>query len=199
MADSSSPAIFLGGASECTMAQWCSGYLEQALNIPKVWGDLCGVALFSVMLGLGRSLYAKYGKNPVRILLWGSAGATVCYLTAALARLPVVALAACALTGLCVSMLWPGTLIYMAQLLPSAGVAAYALMAAGGDFGGSVVPQLVGSITDRVALHTDWAASLALAPDQLGLKAGLLTAAFVPLLGALLLLVIRKKTKNNTV
>ena len=52
-------AIFLGGAAECTMAQWSSGYLEQALGIPKLWGDLCGVALFSVMLGLGRSLYAK--------------------------------------------------------------------------------------------------------------------------------------------
>lgn len=33
-------AIFLGGASECTMAQWSSGYLEQALGIPKVWGDI---------------------------------------------------------------------------------------------------------------------------------------------------------------
>ena len=30
-------SIFLGGASECTMAQWSSGYLEQALGIPKVW------------------------------------------------------------------------------------------------------------------------------------------------------------------
>ena len=27
-------AIFLGGASECTMAQWSSSYLEQALGIP---------------------------------------------------------------------------------------------------------------------------------------------------------------------
>ena len=37
-------AIFLGGAAECTMAQWASGYLEQALGIPKVRGDIFGVA-----------------------------------------------------------------------------------------------------------------------------------------------------------
>ena len=39
-------AIFLGGAAECTMAQWSSGFLESALGIPKIWGDIFGVALF---------------------------------------------------------------------------------------------------------------------------------------------------------
>ena len=55
-------AIFLGGAAECTMSQWCSGYLEQALKIPKLWGDIFGVAVFSMMLGLGRTLYAKFSE-----------------------------------------------------------------------------------------------------------------------------------------
>lgn len=36
--------IFLGGASENTMTQWCSGYLEAALGISKIWGDVFGVA-----------------------------------------------------------------------------------------------------------------------------------------------------------
>ena len=44
--------IFLGGASENTMTQWCSGYLEAALGISKIWGDVFGVAVFAVMLGL---------------------------------------------------------------------------------------------------------------------------------------------------
>ncbi len=70
-------------------------------------------------------------------------------------------------------------------------------MAAGGDFGGSVVPQLVGSITDRVAQHTDWAVSLALAPDQLGLKAGLLTASLFPLAGVLLLILMKKRRSRK--
>ncbi len=194
-------AIFLGGASECTMAQWCSGYLEQALNIPKVWGDLCGVALFSVMLGLGRSLYAKYGKNPVRILLWGSAGATVCYLTAALARLPVVALAACALTGLCVSMLWPGNLIVASERFPQGGVFIYALMAAGGDLGASIGPQLTGIITDA-AIASEKAAGLAerldLSAEQLGMKAGILAGALFPLLALPVLLRIRKRSEKES-
>ena len=55
--------LFLGGATEVTMAQWSSSYLEYAMNIPKVWGDIFGVALFGVTLGLGRSLYGKFGKN----------------------------------------------------------------------------------------------------------------------------------------
>jgi len=51
-------AIFLGGASECTMAQWSSSYIEHSIYLPKVWGDICGVAMLSVMLELGRPHYA---------------------------------------------------------------------------------------------------------------------------------------------
>lgn len=49
-------AIFLGGAAECTMAQWSSSFIENALGIPKLWGDIFGVALFSIALGLGPQL-----------------------------------------------------------------------------------------------------------------------------------------------
>ena len=56
-------AIFLGGFMECTMAQWCSGYIEISLGIPKTLGDIFGVALFSLTLGIGRTLYAKKGKD----------------------------------------------------------------------------------------------------------------------------------------
>ena len=40
------------------MSQWSSSYLEQSFQIPKVWGDVLGVALFAVMLGLGRTLFS---------------------------------------------------------------------------------------------------------------------------------------------
>ena len=41
-------AIFLGGASECSMAQWASSYIEKALNIEKVWGSLsCSSSIHS--------------------------------------------------------------------------------------------------------------------------------------------------------
>ena len=178
-------AIFLGGAAECTMAQWSSGYLEQALGIPKIWGDIFGVALFSVMMGIGRSLYAKCGKRIERVLLLGAIGATLCYLTAALAGIPVIALVACALTGICVSMLWPGSLIVASEKFPSGGVFIYAMMAAGGDLGASVGPQLVGLVTDAALVNPtllSLAERLALAPEQLGMKLSMLVGAIFPLL-----------------
>ena len=177
--------IFLGGASECTMSQWSSSYLEMALNIPKVYGDVFGVALFAVMLGLGRSLYAKFGRHVERVLLLGAIGAFLCYLTAALSNEPLVGLIACALTGLCVSMLWPGSLLASSNRFPAGGVAGFALMAAGGDLGGSVGPQVVGLVTDAAMNNkalVSWAAGLGLTADQIGMKAGLAVACIFPLL-----------------
>ncbi len=178
-------AIFLGGASECTMAQWGSGYLERALGISKVWGDIFGVALFAATLGLGRSLYAKFGRNIGKVLFFGALGATACYLTAALCNLPVVGLIACGLTGFCTSMLWPGNLSVASDRFPAGGVFIYAMMAAGGDLGASVGPQLVGVVTDGVissARAAQWAQSLGLGVEQLGMKLGMLVGAAFPLI-----------------
>lgn len=190
--------IFLGGASENTMTQWCSGYLEAALGIPKLWGDVFGVAVFAVMLGLGRTLYAKFGRNIIRFLLLGFFGAFLCYVTAALSQSSVVGLIACAFTGFCVSMLWPGTLIYTAEVIPYSSVAVYALLAAGGDLGGSIAPQLVGSITDAVA-HSGIAlsAGAALSPEQIGFKSGMLAAALFPLAGMIVVVIMKKLVKNR--
>ena len=178
-------AIFLGGAAECTMAQWCSGYLEKALGIEKVWGDLFGVAAFAVMLGLGRSLYAKCGKNLGRVLFLGAVGATVCYLVAAITTAPVAGLLACGFTGLCVSMMWPGSLVVASDRIVNGGVFIYAMMAAGGDLGASVGPQLVGVVTDAAIASPQalaLAASLGNAPEQLGMKLGMLVGMLFPLL-----------------
>ncbi|MBQ8400556.1 MAG: MFS transporter [Clostridia bacterium] len=176
--------IFLGGSAECTMAQWSSGYLEQALGIPKVWGDMFGVAMFGLRLGLGRTLYSKYGKRIGHVLFLCAIGSTLCYLTAALTPIPVIGLAACALTGFCTSMLWPGSLIASTDRIPGSGVFLYAMMAAGGDLGASVGPQLVGIITDAVIANPAAAAfaqDLSMAPEQLGMKAGMLVGMLFPL------------------
>ncbi len=176
-------AIFLGGASECTMAQWCSGYLEKALLIPKFYGDIFGVALFSVMLGLGRSLYAKYGQNIGKVLILGAVGASGCYLTAALFSNPFTGLLACAFTGFCVSMMWPGSLLVASDKFSSSGVFIYAIMASGGDLGASVGSQFVGVITDIVIENEKFSAvaeNLLLTPEQLGMKLGMLVGAIFP-------------------
>ena len=187
--------IFLGGAAECVMAQWSSSYLERALMIPKVWGDIFGVALFSLMLGLGRTLYAKMGREVTRVLIWGSAGAALCYLAAALSGVAVIGLLACALTGLCVSMLWPGSLIVASERYPSGGVFLFAVMAAGGDLGASVGPQAVGLVTDAVlasASAGELAVRLSLTPEQLGMKLGMLMGMIFPLVAVVIFRLIRK-------
>ena len=179
-------AIFLGGAAEVTMAQWSSGYLEQALGIPKVWGDVFGVAVFALTLGIGRTMYAKIGKNISKILTLGGIGAVICYLTAAFTSNPIIGLIACGFTGLCTAMLWPGNLMVVAERFPTGGVFIYAMMAAGGDLGASVAPQLVGVITDLASLSpslTAFASDLGLTSGQLGMKLGMIIGALFPLIG----------------
>ena len=124
--------IFLGACAENTMTNWVSVYAEKALRIPKVWGDILGMSLFAGLLALTRTIYAKYGKNIFKILTISMWGTVVCYLTVGLSANGALSLAACAAVGICTAMLWPGTLIFMEEKIPAAGVAAYALMAAGG-------------------------------------------------------------------
>ena len=197
--------IFLGSAAENSMTNWISVYAESALGIPKLWGDIFGMALFAVMLGAGRSLYSRFGKNISAVLLYGMGGAAVCYLVAGLSPENTVAMIACVLTGLCTSMLWPGTLILMEENMPRSGVGAYALLAAGGDFGAAIAPQLVGVVVDAVSVSDTaqkLSVSLALTGEQIGIKAGMLTAALFPLIGVAVLLIIRRyfrKTQNDTI
>lgn len=195
-------AIFLGGASELSMAQWASSYLEQAAGIPKVWGDVFGVAMFAVMMGLGRTAYAKYGKNLETILVLSGVGAFLCYVITIFTRVPLIGLIACALTGICITMMWPGTLVVAAEKFPAGGVFIYALMASGGDLGASVGPQLVGLVADAVIAlpnAADIASGLSLTPEQLAMKAGLLAASLFPLLSIVAFGIIYHLKKKETV
>lgn len=194
--------IFLGSAAENTMTNWISGFAENALHISKTLGDILGFMVFAILLAVCRSVYAKTGGNISTVLLVGMAGATLCYLVAGLSSNPVVSLIACVLTGLATSMLWPGTLILMEEKIPGVGVTAYALMAAGGDFGASVAPQLMGIVVDKVSAG-GWAASLGqalnLTAEQVGMKTGMLVATIFPLLGTALLIFIKYYFKKHKV
>lgn len=195
-------AIFLGGASECTMSQWSSSYLEMALSIPKVWGDVFGVALFGLTLALGRTLYAKVGRNIENVLFLGSVGAAACYLVATVSSSPILGLLACALTGFCTSMLWPGSLVAATDYLQNGSVFIFAIMAAGGDLGGSIGPQLVGLVTDT-AMSTPFFINLAqgfgLTAEQFGMKLGLLSGMLFPLFAILVFGYIKhKKNKKRS-
>lgn len=192
--------ISLGSASENAMTNWISSYMENALLLPKMAGDLLGMALFSVLLGLGRTWYAKRGKNIFNVLLFGMIGAAGCYLIAGLSTVSLLSMSACILTGLFTSMLWPGTLILMEEKFPSVGVAAYALMAAGGDFGGSVAPQLLGAVVDVVSessMASEIGTLFSLSSEQVGMKAGMLLTALFPLMGIALLFYMKRFFKKQ--
>ncbi len=192
--------IFFGSAAENSMTNWISTYVENSLGISKTLGDLLGMLLFAVLLGLGRTWYAKKGKNIQSVLLVSMVCSLICYLVASLSPIPAVALVACVLTGLCTAMLWPGTLILMEEKYPASGVTAYALMAAGGDFGASIAPQLLGIVVDNVSssgFALKLGNTLELTPEQIGMKTGMFVAALFPLIGVAVLFVIREYFKKQ--
>ena len=192
--------IFFGSCAENAMSNWISTYMENALGISKVIGDILGVAMFAILLGIARISYAKFGKNITRTLLISMIGAAACYLIVAFSPNVTVAFIACIMTGFCSSMLWPGTLIMMEEKIPRAGVAAFALMAAGGDLGASVSPQLLGVVVDKVSA-SEFALNLGntlnISAEQVGLKAGMLVTALFPIIGIVVVLVIMKYFKKN--
>lgn len=183
--------IFFGASAEYAMINWISSYMENALHIDKAIGDIFGLASFGVLLGTARIIYARYGKNICKVLLCCMLGATACYLVAGLSSHVVFAFLACTFTGLFTSMLWPGTLIMMEEKIPGVGVAAYALMAAGGDLGAAVSPQFVGIVIDKVSASnfaSNLSIALNLSVEQIGLKSGMLISTIFPILGTIVVL-----------
>ena len=96
-------------------------------------------------------------------------------------------------------MLWPGNLIAVQDRIPYGGVAMFALMAAGGDLGASVGPQMIGAITDFASQNQfllSLGASLGIAPDQIGMKAGMLIAVIFPLMTAVCVILMMRSAKK---
>jgi MFS family permease len=193
--------IFLGSAAENTMTNWISGFMEKALQIPKAVGDIMGLAIFALLLAVTRVLYAKFSPDISKTLLISMIGAAVCYIVAGSSSAVVLSFIACILLGVFTSMLWPGTLILMEQKIHAPGVAAYALMAASGDMGASVAPQLMGIIVDKVSssrFATELSQTSGMTPDEIGLRTGTVITAVFPILGTLLLIyIIRSFSKKD--
>ena len=198
-------SIFLGSCAENTMSNWISTYMENALNIDKALGDILGMAMFAILLGITRIMYAKYGKNISKFLLVSMICASVCYLTVSFSNNTILSFVGCVLTGIFTAMLWPGTLILMEEKVKGVGVAAYALMASAGDFGASLAPQLMGIVVDNISVSEfaiNMSSSLNLAPEQIGLKVGMLITSIFPILGSFLIVFIiryfkKQKTQEN--
>ena len=168
------------GASEISMAQWVSAYVESALGISKSIGDIIGPCLFAVMMGMSRSFYGKYGENIdlMKFMIGSGALCLVCYLLSALAPLPFLNLVGCAVCGFSVGIMWPGTISIASQKIPLGGTAMFALLAMAGDLGGSVGPGIVGFVTQN-------------ANDNL--KVGMLAGCVFPTVLVLSVLLLKRK------
>ncbi|WP_454931917.1 MFS transporter [Actinomyces oricola] len=172
-----------GGAAELTMAQWSSFFAESATGVSKEVGDLMGPGLFALLMGAGRTAYGLVGER-VRLrgaLAASSAGAVVCYLVAAWAAHPLVSLLGCAATGLCVSLLWPGTISLTSARFPAGGAAMFAVLALAGDGGATLGPWLAGRLGGLSAGPLAALAGALPDDDGTGLRVALLLCAGVPL------------------
>ena len=150
------------------MSQWASAFAESGLKVDKTVGDLAGPCMFAALMGLSRLFYAKYSE---RVSLKGFMAGSGClciasYLLAAFSPQPLLALVGCALCGLSVGILWPGTFSLAAKRCPTGGTAMFALFALAGDLGCSSGPTVVGLVAGAAG----------------GLKSGLTVALAFPVL-----------------
>ena len=137
------------GASEQAISQWASTFAEKGLGISKAAGDLAGPMTFAVLMGTSRLIYGKYGDriHLERFMIYSSLLCILSYLGISLSPVPLISLIACAVCGLSVGIMWPGTFSKASAALPKGGTAMFALLALGGDIGCSGGPTLVGMIS----------------------------------------------------
>ncbi len=168
------------GASEQAVSQWASAFAEKGLGITKAAGDLAGPMAFAVLMGSARAYYGKYGDriDLDKFMKYSGILCITSYLTISLVPIPIVSLIGCALCGLSVGIMWPGTFSKAAATLRNGGTALFAMLALAGDLGCSGGPTLVGIASDAAAGN---------------LKIGILAAVVFPIT---LILCLGKKKDN---
>lgn len=173
------------GASEASMAQWASAFTESAVGVSKTVGDLAGPCLFAMFMGISRILYGKFSEklDLTKVMLGCGIMCAGCYLVASLSKLPILGLAGCALCGLAVGIMWPGSISISAKKCPRGGTAMFALLALAGDTGAMVSPAMVGSLSEMAGGN---------------LKIGLLVATLFPVILVVGLVVLRSVKNQST-
>lgn len=143
--------MLCAGASEQAVSQWASTFAEMGLGISKTAGDLAGPMAFAILMGLSRAYYGKYGDkiNLDRFMVCSCMLCIASYFCISLMPMPQISLIACAVCGLSVGIMWPGTFSKASSALPRGGTAMFALLALGGDIGCSGGPTLVGFVSSR--------------------------------------------------
>lgn len=157
------------GASEQAVSQWASTFAERGLGVTKTVGDLAGPMAFAVLMGSARAFYGKFGDriDLNRFMVGSGILCVLSYLCISLSPSPVLSLIGCAICGLSVGIMWPGSFSKASALIKNGGTAMFALLALAGDLGCSGGPTVVGYISS-------------MASDDL--KKGILAAVVFPVL-----------------
>lgn len=176
--------MICAGASEATMTQWTSAFTESALGVSKIIGDLAGPCMFAMFMGISRMLYGKMSKklDLTKTMLLCAMLCVFCYLLASLSASSVLGLAGCALCGLAVGIMWPGTISISSQKCPRGGTAMFAFLALAGDLGAAVSPTMVGKFSEMSGGN---------------LKVGLFIATLFPIILVVGLIVLNKIKKDD--
>lgn len=171
--------MICAGASEQAVSQWASTFAEQSLGVSKNVGDLTGPMMFAIFMGISRVFYGKFGHkiNINTFMLYSGGLCVLSYLLIAFSPFPALGLIGCALTGLSVGIMWPGTFSISSKILKG-GTAMFALLAVAGDVGCMVGPTFVGLVSS--AFGND-------------LKLGILMAIFFPLILVILVSALDKR------
>ncbi|MBE6956449.1 MAG: MFS transporter [Ruminococcaceae bacterium] len=172
------------GGSEATMTQWTSAFTESAIGVSKTVGDLAGPCLFAMFMGVARVLHGMFSEklDLTKVMLVCGIVCAGCYLLASLSAIAILGLAGCALCGLAVGIMWPGSISISAQKCPRGGTAMFAFLALAGDLGATVSPTMVGSISDLAGGN---------------LKTGLLVATVFPILLVVGLLILNRANRKT--
>lgn len=179
--------MLCSGASEQAVSQWASTFAERGLGVSKTIGDLTGPMLFSVLMGLSRLIYGKFGGRIKldSIMLGSGVLCIISYLIITLTGSSVLGLCGVALCGLSVGIMWPGTFSKASASIKGGGTAMFALLALCGDLGCSGGPTFAGMMASRFG-------------DSL--KIGMLCAIVFPAVLSLIVLIfdfIMPKLKTN--
>ena len=139
------------GASEQSVSQWASTFAEKGLGVSKTIGDLAGPMAFAILMGTSRAFYGKYGEriNLDLFMIYSGILCVISYLCISLVPSPIFGLIGCALCGLSVGILWPGSFSKASASIRGGGTAMFALMALAGDLGCSSGPTLVGMVSSH--------------------------------------------------
>ena len=139
------------GASEISMSQWASAFVESALHVSKTTGDLVGPCGFAICMGISRALFGKFSEkiNLPAFMVASGFLCFGCYLLAGLAGSPLLGLIGCTLCGFSVGIMWPGSISVSSAILTKGGTALFAFLALAGDLGASIGPSLVGAVSQN--------------------------------------------------